>query len=146
MKSLIFLLFIAFVSSDVIPKKNLTIQKGLINRITCLGGKIEKGNCICPNKTALIGHACKPCLDGTIISNRCVCPFRYYLEGNKCIKRRTLHFTPYTIRSNGTTRMIFPKKPVIYLYPKETMDISVQLNVKNTKFTTIYPKFNEKNT
>ena len=26
------------------------------------------------------------------------------------------------------------------------MDISVQLNIKNSKFTTIYPKFNDKNT
>jgi len=38
------------------------------------------------------------------------------------------------------------KKPVIYLYPKESMDISVQLNIKESKFTTIYPKFNGKNT
>jgi len=37
-------------------------------------------------------------------------------------------------------------KPVIYLYPKETMDISVEINIKNSKFTTIYPRFNEKNT
>ena len=37
-------------------------------------------------------------------------------------------------------------KPVIYLYPEEPMDISVQLNFKDTKFTTIYPKFNGKNT
>ena len=38
------------------------------------------------------------------------------------------------------------KKPVIYLYPEETMDISVNLNLKNSKFTTIYPKFNDENT
>ena len=37
-------------------------------------------------------------------------------------------------------------KPVIYLYPEEPMDISVQLNFKDTKFTTVYPKFNGKNT
>ena len=37
-------------------------------------------------------------------------------------------------------------KPVIYLYPKETMDISIKLNIKNSEFTTIYPKFNGKNT
>jgi len=36
------------------------------------------------------------------------------------------------------------RKPVIY--PEKTMDISVQLNIKNSKFTTIYPKFNEINT
>ena len=103
-----------------------------------------KGNCTCPDKTALIGHVCKPCIGGEIISNRCKCPFRYYLSGNECIRRPL--FNPYRIRINGTTRLIFPRKPVIYLYPKETQDISVQLNVKNTKFTTIYPKFNEKNT
>jgi len=38
------------------------------------------------------------------------------------------------------------KKPVIYLYPEKPMDISVQLKFKKTKFTAIYPKFNEKNT
>ena len=37
-------------------------------------------------------------------------------------------------------------KPVIYLYPEEPMDVSVQLNIKNSKFTTVYPKFNHKNT
>ena len=37
-------------------------------------------------------------------------------------------------------------KPVIYLYPEESMDISVQLNFEKRIFTTIYPKFNGKNT
>ena len=37
-------------------------------------------------------------------------------------------------------------KPVIYLYPEESMDISVQLNFEKRVFTTIYPKFNGKNT
>ena len=37
------------------------------------------------------------------------------------------------------------KKPIIYLYPEKTMDISVQLNIKESKLTTIYPKFNENN-
>ena len=37
-------------------------------------------------------------------------------------------------------------KPVKYLYPEKPMDISVQLNLKNSEFTTIYPKFNGKNT
>ena len=38
------------------------------------------------------------------------------------------------------------KKPVIYLYPEEPMDISVQINIKeNNNFTVVYPKFNEKN-
>ena len=37
-------------------------------------------------------------------------------------------------------------KPVIYLYPEEPIDISVQLNLKESKFTTVYPKFNGINT
>jgi len=37
-------------------------------------------------------------------------------------------------------------KPVIYLYPEESMDISVHLNFEKRIFTTIYPKFNGKNT
>ena len=37
-------------------------------------------------------------------------------------------------------------KPVIYLYPEEPMNISVQLNFEKRIFTTIYPKFNGKNT
>ena len=148
MKSLIFLLFIAFVSSDVIPNPKV-IPKGLINRNACLGGKIENGNCTCPNKTALIGYECKPCIGGTIMFNRCKCPLGKYLSGNEC-KRMRLFGTIVPIRNRNTTRfpwhITYPEKPVIYLYPKETMDISVQLNIKYSKFTTIYPKFNEKNT
>ena len=146
MKSLIFLLFIVFVSSDVITKPN-AIQKGLINRNACLGGKIENGSCKCPNGTALIGYECKPCIGGTIMFNRCRCPLGKYLSGNECKSRSTIR---PVIRPINSTRIVkrtyIPKKPVIYLYPKETMDISVQLNIKKTKFTTIYPKFNEKNT
>ena len=35
------------------------------------------------------------------------------------------------------------KKPVIYLYPENTMDIKVKLKFKNNKLTCVYPKFNE---
>ena len=35
------------------------------------------------------------------------------------------------------------KKPVIYLYPENTMDIEVKLKFKNDKLTCVYPKFNE---
>jgi len=145
MKSLIFLLFIAFVSSQ--------IKKGLIERNTCIGGNIENGRCICPNKTALIRFECRPCINGTVINSRCICPSGKKLFGNKCDKFKC----PYGYRISGNTCLrrrpistsIFERrlaKPVIYLYPKENMDISVQLNIKNSQFTTIYPKFNEKNT
>jgi hypothetical protein len=38
------------------------------------------------------------------------------------------------------------RKPVIYLYPENPMDISVQVNLKESKFSTVYPKFNKENT
>jgi hypothetical protein len=145
MKSLFFLLFIAFVSSQ--------IKKGLIQRNVCIGGKIENGKCLCPNKTALIGFECKPCINGSIILGKCKCPQGKSLIGNKC---KILTCPPdYIKRGSSCIRRrrvpIFPgnihlDKPVIYLYPEENMDISVQLNIKNSQFTTIYPKFNEKNT
>jgi len=153
MKSLIFLLFIAFVSSQI-------IGKGLIHRNACLGGKIEKGECICPNNTALIGYECKPCIGGSIMFGRCRCPRGKYLVGNNCtlIKFNFSIYNNHNVCIGGkgcgrigrfggdTVRKHMMGKPVIYLYPKETMDISVKLNIKNSEFTTIYPKFNEKNT
>ena len=47
MKSLIFLLFIAFVSSEVFP--------GIINSNNCIGGQIENGKCKCPKKNFYLG-------------------------------------------------------------------------------------------
>ena len=38
------------------------------------------------------------------------------------------------------------KKPVIYLYPEKPMDVSVQLDIKDSKFTSVYPRFNGKHT
>ena len=38
------------------------------------------------------------------------------------------------------------KKPVIYLYPEQPMDVSVQLDIKDSKFTSVYPRFNGKQT
>ena len=146
MKTLIFLLFIVFVSSDV-------IQKGLINRKFCLGGRIVKGICRCQNKTALFRYECKPCIGGKIIFNRCRCPSTQYLSGNKCIPKPEDEGSESDgisisdiIEGRPGDQPYSGKKPVIYLYPKKNMDISVQLNIKQSKFTTIYPKFNGKNT
>ena len=183
MKSLIFLLFIAFVSSINIP-----IIPTLKDKNSCIGGQIEKGVCKCPDKTALIGKECKPCVNGSIMFNRCRCPVGRYLEGNECKLYKVCSSGYVRIYNNtcikkcpdnqirvGNTckncsslerknefynrcerrrRFFFDQrdwtktvaKPVIYLYPEETMDISVQLKIKNSKFTTIYPKFNKKNT
>ena len=146
MKSLFFLLFIAYASSQ--------ITKGLIQRNHCIGGKITNGKCVCPSKTALIESECKPCIGGTIILGRCKCPNGKILVRNEC---ELLKVCPdgYFNSNNICKRRIrgprFPPfkviaKPVIYLYPQENMDISVQLNIKKSQFTTIYPKFNEKNT
>jgi len=46
---------------------------------------------------------------------------------------------------NKKTHIIW-KKPVIYLYPEEPMDVSVQLDIKDSKFSSVYPRFNGKNT
>jgi len=141
MKSLIILLFIAFVSSD-------DIQKGLINRKTCVGGRIINRVCKCPNNKALIGYECKPCIGGKIILNRCRCPPDQYLSGNECIPEID---PPKSVNISDIIEGPDPyegdevAKPVIYLYPKEAMNISVQLNIKHSKFSTIYPKFNGKN-
>ena len=55
---------------------------------------------------------------------------------------------PYKPRRNCTRpfcgRKIM-KKPVVYLYPEKAMDVSVEINIKNSYFTTVYPKFNEGN-
>ena len=67
-------------------------------------------------------------------------------RNKNCDKSRQIinkNSTP-TWLQNLTNNLL--KKPVIYLYPEEPMDVSVQLNIKNSKFTTIYPKFNGKNT
>ena len=166
MKSLIFLLFIVYASSIVFPGR-------LINSNYCIGGQIENGTCKCPNQTALIGKECKPCIGGTINDNRCRCPRGKYLEGNQCKLLKVCpqgyerSFNNKCLKKCGNNQVRVGNrcqncigrkignlclnyarraKPVIYLYPKETMDISVQLNIKNSKFTTIYPKFNGKNT
>jgi hypothetical protein len=147
MKSLIFLLFITFVSSELIP-----IIPKLIDNNSCIGGKIEKDVCKCPEKTALIGKECKPCVNGSIMFIRCRCPAGRYLVGNVCKIQSACPEGYVRVENICLKRSInIPeragvRKPVIYLYPKETMDISVQLNIKNSKFTTIYPKFNGKNT
>ena len=174
MEGLIFLLFIAFISS-------VKDQKVFNRKNSCLGGKIENGSCKCPEKKALIGFECKSCIGGTIMFNRCRCPNDMYLDGNICKLLKAC--SPGYIRLYNNTcikkcpdnqirvgnkcqnctwsqrkietynkcievkkKRIIYHKPVIYLYPKEIMDASVQLNIKNSEFTTIYPKFNEKNT
>ena len=90
-------------------------------------------NISCPQGTTLVGDVClKLCPINSIrVNNTCYkCPSGTRKFMNEC--RR------------GLPKIM--KKPVIYLYPSKPMDISVQLNLKESQFTTVYPKFNGKNT
>ena len=64
---------------------------------------------------------------------------------NETIKNETIECDIF-IEKHATEPNGPISKPVIYLYPEESIDIKVKLNIKDSKFTTIYPKFNEKNT
>ena len=78
MKSLIFLIFLAFASSQIIKKR-------LIDRTSfCKGGELENGKCKCPNNTAFVNNECTRCIDGSIIAGKCNCPKGKILRENKC--------------------------------------------------------------
>ena len=129
--------------------------------IKCKGGILESGKCkcpdgrllyegeclnssICPPRSIKEGNTCKKCGRFEISKeNKCEMCFgrNKHLVGNKCIQCPM--FSGFDGKHCISTGL---RKPVIYLYPEEPMDISVQLNIKNSKFTTIYPKFNGKNT
>ena len=122
---LIFLFFISFVSNI----KSLNLGP----KFPCMGAYPK---CVCPSGTYRSENGCikrKTCQEGYVnIGNVCIknkksCPAGYYLIGNNCKRRFQI------------------PKPVIYLYPEKPMDISVHLNLKNSNFSTIYPKFNERN-
>ena len=36
-------------------------------------------------------------------------------------------------------------KPVLYLYPEKEIDVEIKLSIKNSDFTCVYPKFEDKN-
>ena len=125
----------------------------------CVGGMIMFNRCNCPLGKYLVGNVCKlkkVCSQGYVrlYNNTCIkkCPDNQIRVGNAC-KNCSKGYYKDEEQNKCIIKIIKPwrfppnvKKPVIYLYPKETMDISVQLNIKNSKFTTIYPKFNGKNT
>ena len=37
------------------------------------------------------------------------------------------------------------EKPIIYLYPEKPVDVTINLNISKSTFTTVYPKFTSKN-
>jgi len=124
----------------------------------CVGGSIKFGRCQYPKRNSIEGtyyKAEKVCSEGYIKlrNNTCIkkCPQNQIRVGNKCKpcppnKRKIENSNICSIIPIRLSTRVVEKKPVIYLYPEETMDISVQLYLKNSKFTTIYPKFNDENT
>jgi hypothetical protein len=153
MKRLTFLLLITYILTEV-PFGNIVGYE--INSKYCKGGKLECGKCVCPAKQVGVDGVCrdivscpsdqvnfgneclKECPSGTIRNGTlCTCPLTKIILNKKCsaIPKSSTIFSRKIV-----------KKPVIYLYPEEPMDASVKLNIKNSKFTAVYPKFNAKNT
>ena len=149
MKRLTFLLLIAYALSDI-PFRNIVGYE--INSKYCKGGKMECGKCVCPDKQIGVDGLCRDivscpsgqvnfgnqclneCPSGTIKGPICTCPLKKIILNNQCV----------SIPSTSIVNIV--RKPVIYLYPEEPMDVSVKLNIKNSKFTAVYPKFNGKST
>jgi hypothetical protein len=169
---LIFLIFISFVSNIKInePKSDQTCKGGTkrLGKCYCPNGYHLSGNeCIkkLETSTKLIKHN-DPCPEGYVLKNgKCElkpkpnndpCPIGYVLKNGKCVRKFFIKETNdpcpsgYHLKDGKCKPYLrIPGKilkPVIYLYPEKPMDISVQLNLKNSNLSTIYPKFNEKNT
>ena len=172
MKGLIFLLVITYALCVVFPGRLINsnyciggkIENGsckcpnktaLIGKECkpCIDGSIMFNRCRCPQGRYLEGNVCKLNKDCPpdyvkLLNNTCIkkCPYNQIREGNTCRNCSKGHIKIEFMNICTIPRMLHVDKPVIYLYPKETMDISVQLNIKNSKFKTIYPKFNGENT
>ena len=121
------------------PAKTVLIGKEC-NR--CVNGIIRFNRCICPKGRYLEGHECKikVCPQGYIktFKNQCIkkCPVNQIRVGNRCQNCSSGYYKNEYLNTCKKNYKIEPDyeegdaereldKPVIYLYPKETMDISV---------------------
>ena len=149
------------IGNECIKKLGSSTTTKVKDKVTidnCPIGYILKGGKCIPK---FIKHI-DPCPEGYVLKNgKCErkpkqindpCPEGYVLKNGKCEHKVKKINDPcpigYVLKNGKCVRKLPPlvKKPVIYLYPEKPMDISVQLNLKNSYFSTIYPKFNEKNT
>ena len=81
--------------------------------------KVNNSSRIVPDNSK-IGKGCYNIINGKLVSVPC----KYHIRFRENVKL----------------------KPVIYLYPEEPMDVSVQLILKDSEFTTVYPRFTKKDT
>ena len=94
MKKFILLFLISLVLSQIYDKDGRK-PSGPSNpeKIKCIGGKVLKGKCYCPNGRPATNGVCRgsgpqvQCRGGMIKNGRCVCPKGTRLVKGNCVRR-----------------------------------------------------------